>query len=66
MPTPTTHRPRRLRPATLIPEPAAVRDRLYRARAEARLLARLLRLSEDQASSATRHPAHREGVAHVA
>lgn len=35
----------------LIPAPAVVRDRLYRLRAEARLLARLLRLSEDHLRS---------------
>lgn len=33
----------------LIPAPALIRDRLYRLRTEARLLARLLRLSEDHA-----------------
>lgn len=32
----------------LIPDPKIVRDRLYRLRAEARLLARLLRVAEDR------------------
>lgn len=38
-----------VRPASesLIPDPTVVRSRLYRLRAETRLLARLLRLSED-------------------
>jgi len=59
-------------PCPLIPAPAVVRDRLYRLRAEATLLARLLRLSEDCAKILPRTPTtvqeagQREGGPHVA
>jgi hypothetical protein len=52
----------------LIPPPAVIRTRLYRIRQEARLLTKLLRISEDHVRSQPQacDPVPAKGVAHVA